>query len=254
MSSSESAHRVTGASSSRKLLHTLLCFTEENPTWTVADLAAELRLSTTSTYRYVGLLREVGLLDHGPMNTYRVTDRVFGLGRACEAAQVPLAEVALPVMTRLRDAIGETVLIARRGGTSAYCVERVESQRPVRLQFDRGQAMDLHSGSLSRILLSAMPAAERRRYVDGVRAQLPAERLRMLTDAALDETASRGWTESFDEVDEGIWGCASAIRLGEGLVAAIGTAAPVFRAEGPRRAEIIDLVRDAGREITQALG
>lgn len=253
MASPDGTPRVSGASSSRKLLHTLLCFTEDRPTWSVADLAAELGLSATSTYRYVGLLREVGLLDSAPGNTYRVTDLVFGLARACEAAQAPLADVALPVMTRLRDAIGETVLVARRGGNAAYCVERVESTRPVRLQFDPGQAMDLHAGSLARILLSAMPASERRRYVEGVHGSLPPERQELLTDEALDRTLAAGWTQSFEEIDEGIWGCAAAIRLGDGVVAAVGTAAPVYRTDEARRAEIIDLVRGAAREITAGL-
>lgn len=253
MTSVESAPRVSGASSSRKLLRALLLFTAEHPTWSVADIAAELGLSTTSAYRYVGLLREVGLLDSAPGNTYRVTDLVLGLASACEAAQAPLAETALPVMTRLRDEIGETVLIARRGADAAYCVERVESLRPVRLQFDRGQAMDLHAGSLSRVLLSAMPEAERHRYVSSVEEGLSPERLALLTPSALDLTAAAGWTQSFEEVDEGIWGCAAAIRIGDSVVAAIGTAAPVFRTDETQRASIIDQVRDAAREISAAL-
>lgn len=253
MPSPESAPRVSGASSSRKLLHTLLLFTEDQPTWSVADLAAELGLSTTSTYRYVGLLREVGLLDSAPHNTYRVTDLVFGLSRACEAAQAPLTEIAWPVMTRLRDEIGETVLIARRGGAAAYCVDRVESLRPVRLQFDRGQAMDLHAGSLSRLLLSAMPEPERRRYVDSVSDGLSPERLELLTAEALAQTHAEGWTQSFEEVDEGIWGCAAAIRIGDSVVAAIGTAAPVFRTDAALRTTIIDKVRAAGQQISTAL-
>lgn len=253
MSSTENAGRVAGASSGRKLLNTLLLFTEDQPTWSVGDLAAELSLSTTTTYRYVGLLREVGLLDHGPHNTYRVTDRAFGLSRACEAAQAPLTEIALPVMTRLRDDIGETVLVARRGGTAAYCVDRVESMRPVRLQFDRGQAMDLHAGSLSRILLSAMPTAERSRYVDSISDGLSPEHLETLTPEALARTHAEGWTESFEEVDEGIWGCAAAIRIGDSVVAAIGTAAPVFRTDAAARATIIEKVRDAGQRISASL-
>lgn len=253
MTSIEHAPRVSGASSSRKLLHALLLFTTDRPTWTVADIATELGLSTTSAYRYVGLLREVGLLDNAPANTYRVTDLVLGLADACEAAQAPLAETALPIMTRLRDEIGETVLIARRGGDAAYCAERVESLRPVRLQFDRGQAMDLHAGSLSRVLLSAMPEADRRRYVAGVEASLGAERRALLTPDALDLTAAAGWTQSFEEVDEGIWGCAAAIRIGESVVAAIGTAAPVYRTDEDRRITIIDQVREAARRISAAM-
>ncbi|MFC6153718.1 IclR family transcriptional regulator [Nocardioides yefusunii] len=246
--------RVQGASSSRKLLHMLLCFTEERPTWTVAELAGELHLSVTSAYRYLGLLREVGLIDGAGGKSYRVTDLAVGLARAAEAAQGPLAEVSVPVMERLRTEFDETVLVARRGGGAVYCVDRVESRRPVRLQFDRGQAMDLHAGSLSRVLLSSMPAAERRRYVERVVGQLSPDRAALLTPTALNEVAERGWTESFEEVDEGIWGCAAAIRVGETVIAAIGTAAPVYRTGETRRAEIIRLVRDAADEIAAALG
>ncbi|QCX28000.1 IclR family transcriptional regulator [Nocardioides jishulii] len=254
MGSNDAAPRVHGASSSRKLLHMLLCFTEQRPTWTVAELAAELQLSVTSAYRYLALLREVGLLDSAGDKAYRVTDLSHGLARACDAAQVPLADVALPVMTRMREQIDETVLVARRGGNSAYCVDRVESRRPVRLQFDPGQAMDLHAGSLSRILLAAMPATERRRYVESVLASLPAERAASLAPGALDATHARGWTESFEEVDEGIWGCAAAIHLGDQVVGALGTAAPVYRTDEARRAEIIDLVRRGAEEISAGLG
>lgn len=253
MQPSDNATKVTGANSSRKLLSALLCFSEARPTWSVAELAAELDLSTTSTYRYVALLREVGLLDSAANNTYRVTDLVFGLAKACEAAQAPLAEIALPIMTRVRDAIDETVLIARRGGAAAYCVDRVECRRPVRLQFDKGQAMSLHAGALSRILLSSMTYAERDRYLAPILPDLSDAHAALLTDAALDETLNAGWTESFEEIDEGIWGCAAAIRLGDTVVATIGTAAPIFRSDKRRRARMAEQIRDAAAEISAAL-
>lgn len=245
--------RVEGASSSRKLLQVLLCFSEHRPTWTVAELADELHLSTTSAYRYVGLLREVGLLSRTPDSAHRVTDLAHRLAGAADAARTPLGPLALPVITRLRDEIDETVLVAVRTGEVAHCVERVESRRPVRLQFDRGQAMDLHAGSLPRVLLAAMPVAERNRHVESLRAALPAERLDALTPSSLDSTLLRGWTESFEEIDEGIWGCAAAIRREGQVVAALGTAAPVFRTDEARRVQIIDLVRRAADEVSTAL-
>ena len=249
----EDAHRVAGANSSRKLLQVLLCFSEHRPAWTVAELAAELQLSTTTAYRYVGLLREVGLMDRTADNAYRITDLAHRLAGAADAAQTPLGPVALPIITRLRDEIDETVLVARRTGDVVHCLERVESRRPVRLQFDRGQAMDLHAGSLSRVLLAAMPVAERTRHVDSLRGDLPSERLAALTPQALDTTLLRGWTESFEEVDEGIWGCAAAVLHEGQVVAALGTAAPVFRTDDARRTYVIDLVRRAADEVSAAL-
>ena len=253
MPPSNPQRKVSGAESSRKLLSTLLCFTPDRPTWTVADLAAELDLSVTSTYRYVALLREVGLLDAAANNAYRVTDLVMSLAAACEAAQAPLAEVGLPVMTRVRDEIDETVLIARRGGDAAYCVDRVESRRPVRLQFDKGQAMSLHAGSLARILLAAMSRAERARYLGPILEALPPARAVMLSDEALDRTHADGWTESFEEIDEGIWGCSAAISAHGSVIASIGTAAPIFRADEARRERMIERIRSAAAEISAQL-
>lgn len=253
MRTPQGEHRVTGAESSRKLLSTLLCFTETRPTWTVAELAKEMELSVTSTYRYVGLLREVGLLDGAANNAYRVTDLVLGLGRACEAARAPLAEIALPIMTEVRDQIDETVLVARRGGAFAYCVDRVESRRPVRLQFDQGQAMSLHAGSMARVLLAAMNRTERAGYLGPVLPTLPAASAALLSDDALDRTHADGWTESFEEIDEGIWGTAAAIVSNGSVIASIGTAAPIFRSDQGRRDTMIRLMREAAADISSAV-
>ncbi|WP_244929229.1 IclR family transcriptional regulator [Nocardioides sp. W7] len=245
---------MSGASSARKLLNMLLCFTEQRPIWSVAEMAVDLSLPTTTAYRYVGLLREVGLLEPAGDGGYRLTDLTLGLAKACEAAQRPLEVVALPVMHKLRADFDETVLVARRSGTAAYCVERVESERPVRLQFDRGQAMSLHSGALARLLLASMPRLERRRYVDQALPQLSPERAVTLSEESLDRNLAEGWTESFEEIDEGIWGCAAVIRMGADVVAAIGTAAPVYRTDADRRDRIASSIRAAADEISGLLG
>jgi DNA-binding IclR family transcriptional regulator len=253
MAPHEGTRRVSGAESGRKLLSTLLCFSVDRPTWTVAELAEELAISMSSTYRYVALLREMGLLDGATESSYRVTDRVVELARAVEAGQTSLVEVAGPVMTQARDLIDETVLVSQRRGDYAYCLDRVESRRPVRLQFDRGQAMPLHLGSMARLLLAAMPRRERARYRASVLPGMPAGRAALLTDAALDQIAAAGWAQSSEEVDEGIWGTAALIRSHGEPVATIGTAAPLFRLDPQRREKMTALMIESAEEISRAL-
>jgi DNA-binding IclR family transcriptional regulator len=243
--------QVAGASSARKLLHVLLCFTPERPLWTVAELCAELELSQPTVYRFVALLRETGLLEASGDNHYRVGEQVVSLARAAERAGASLEEVAMPVMRRIRDRVDETVLVARRNRTYAYCVDRVESRKPVRLQFDKGQPMSLHRGSLARVLLAAMPADERRAYVDG----LPADDARsaLLSADSLDDVLAQGWTQSFEEVDDGIWGVAAGVVVNKQVVASLGVAAPLYRLDARQRGEIIDAVRDGATSISAAL-
>lgn len=243
--------RVPGAESGRRLLGVLLSFTESHPLWTVADLAHELNMGTSMVYRYIALLREVGLVDAAADSQYRITDLANSLAAASAAVRAPIAAAALPVISRIRDDIGETVLVARRSGWGVYTVERAESNRPVRLQFERGQAMSLHVGSMSRVLLAHLPRTERDSYV----AQLPDDvrSLPLLQPSALDEVIAQGFAESFEEVDDGIWGVAAPLFSGGSVAGAIGCAAPLYRTPAEQRKRIREAICAGAAEISAQL-
>lgn len=243
--------RVAGAESGRRLLGVLLSFTERRPVWSIQELSESLGMSTSMVYRYVALLREVGLAEGTEDHRYRLTDLAGSLAGAARAGSAPLWAVAKPVLQRIRDAVDETALIARRSGWRVYTVDRVESHRPVRLQFEAGQAMELHAGALSRVLLAGMPVDERRRFL----AQLPegTGEPTALTPEGFDQVLADGYAESFEEIDEGIWGVAAPIT-GDGVVhGALGVAAPLFRTDAGRRAHIRSLVVDGAHEISELL-
>jgi len=249
--SGTSTGRVSGTESARRVLRVLLSFSESRPLWTVPELAEELGMGSSMAYRYIALLREVGLVDKAGTNQYRVTDLAAGLGAAATAARPPLGAVAMPVMTRIRDAVDETVLVVRRSGWRVYTVDRVESRRPVRLQFDPGQAMDLHIGSLPRVLLAAMPRSERDAFLATLS---PEERARpLLSEEALDKVLASGYAESFEEIDEGIWGVAAPVVAAGAVLGALGVAAPLFRTGDAQRRKIRDLVVSGAEEISGLL-
>lgn len=238
------AERRSGAESSRKVLGLLLAFDERRPTRTTAELAEAIGAPLSSTYRYLSVLRDSGLVeDADTPGSHRLTSRVIGLARAAREARGDMEHLLRPILQRTVAACGETALLVRRAGNAAVCVDRVESDRPVRLQFSPGQPMSLHLGSAARVLLAAMPPRERARYLDtlGTSARPPSE-----NELAL--VAEAGWTQSFEEVDEGIWGVAAAVREEGRTVAAIGVAGPLFRIDQAERDRIILLVREAAAE------
>lgn len=241
--------RRSGAESSRKLLRILTVFDEKKHTRSVSELALAVGIPVSSAYRYLSVLREEKFVEEAERGQYRLSARVVGMARAATAAVQDILDIALPVLQSVVDATGETTLLIRRLNTAAVCVERVESQHPVRLQFDRGQLMPLHRGSAARVLLSAVPPDEREAYfgADGV------ERTDALSDAALDRVADAGWAESFEEVDDGIWGVSALIENGTDATAAVGLAAPLFRMGEPQRKRAITVVRRAALTISEAL-
>jgi DNA-binding IclR family transcriptional regulator len=251
----EGPRRTPGAESGRRLLAALLSFTPERPTPTVADLADAVGVPTSTAYRYLALLRETGLVEAAGDGGYRLTDRVTALSRAAAAARDDILTTATPRLRELREAIDETVLLARRGGDFAYCIAREESSHPVRLQFAVGQAMPLHSGSVARVLLAAMPVSDRLNYLRQHKADGALRNAELLTEAALAQVQHAGWTESYEEVDTGIWGVAAAVTRGIGgeVIAALGTAGPIARIDDERRTHAIEQVRTTAARISAEL-
>lgn len=243
--------RVSGAESGRRLLRVLLSFSGSHPSWTVAELVEELGMNSSMVYRYVGLLREMGIVDAAGSGKYVLTDMVDGLTEAAAAVRTPLKEVVTPIIGAIRDEIGETVIVARRAGWRVFTVERAESFHPVRLQFEPGQAMSLHQGSLARMLLALMPAEERQRFL----LQLPVSEREApdLQPAALEQVLTQGYAESFGEIDNGIWGVASPLFAHGAPVGAIGCAAPLYRSDTEKRDQIRDAIQEGARRINCAL-
>lgn len=244
--------RVPGTESSRRLLSVLLSFSESRPLWTVPELAEELGLTPSTVYRYIGVLRETGLVERAPENRYALSERVISMSHAVRAARGTLGDIAAPVLRRLRDTIDETVLVGRRIGWNVFTVAREDSRKPVRLQFEEGQAMQLHAGAVPRILLAAMPLGEQEQYLHTLS---ESERSREeLTIEARKQTRKERVTESFDEVDEGIWGVAAAIvDRNDEVVGAIACAAPLYRTDIDKRRMIRELIIAGADEIAVAL-
>ena len=250
------ARRQDG-SSGRKLLRVLLAFDTARPTWTVADLAIQVGVPLSSAYRYITLLREEGLIEGvpGSANLYRLGVRATAVGRAAADTDVELIAAVRPYLQALRDASDESAILMRTAGdTAIVCIDRAESRHSVRLQIEVGQTLPTHTGSAGRVLLAALPDDRRAGYLADVLPTLTDERtITALSNEAFARISEIGWTEGFDEFDEGVWGCAAAVTDESGVVAAIGTAGPMYRFEETARWAAIAAVRSAADAASAAL-
>ncbi|HEY1746271.1 MAG TPA: IclR family transcriptional regulator [Xanthobacteraceae bacterium] len=247
------AIKIRGAASAAKLLGVVLCFSPDRPHWTVPELCSELDVSQSTMYRYIALLREAGLLEFYRPDGYRLSTRFFTLASAARMGRSRLDEISLPVITAIRDRTDETVLIARRHRDFVYCVERADSSHAVRLQFSPGQPMSLHLGAAARVLLAFAPVQERNRYLASIADKIDARTARLLSPKALGEIVKQGYTESFGEVDEGIWGSAAAIVDNDQVVGALAIAAPIFRTNQRTRKQLVAEVRQGAKEVIRLL-
>lgn len=240
-----------GAESARRALEVLLSFSRERHTQSVKDLAQATGIPLPSAYRYVGLLRDVGLLLADGQGRYHLSPRFSALARAAEAAQGIIA-LAHPTMRCLVDATGETVLLSRLIDQTPVCVHRIESSQRLRFSFDPGQPLPLDRSATSRVLLSSAPPGLREALLAHLRDTCP-ERAPVL-EREIAQAARRGWATAEEELDEGIWAASAAVRDGRtNVCAALTLTSPIARTPRGRQDYLLQMVLEAAGEITGLL-
>src|SRR5215204_1700129 len=87
----------------------------------LADLQKSTDLPRATAHRLAVALEKHGLLRRDDIGRFDLGPELATLGRAA-AERYPLAAVALPVLERLRDSIGESVQLFVRDGDQRRCV------------------------------------------------------------------------------------------------------------------------------------
>lgn len=232
----------------------LFAFTEQNPSASVRDLATTLDIPVPSVHRYVAMLRDMGLIEESSRGRYHLTMRVAALGRAARQA-TPIVDLAEPHMRWVSEQLGEAVLLTRMVAGQPVCLHRFETPSRFRLSFEPGQPLPLLRGASVRLLLGAMTPAEREAYIDSALqsgARPPVDgRERFLRDVERD--LGRGWAVSNDEIDEGVWAASGAVYEEGKIVATLSVPCLAFRMDDKRRNVVIDLVRKAAADLSNAL-
>lgn len=246
------AGRVSGAESARKVLGILLAFSEDQPRATIQQLAERMGLPSSTTYRYVSLLRDMNLLEEGPASTYQVTPVIAPVARAAQKVN-DLATLGHAVMVRVAEEVGETVLLWRQLGDVAVVVDSVEASNVVRLAMQAGEPHPLGYGASPKLLLSQLPKEEQAAYLDEQCRRDPSlGARRAVLERELHQIARQGLAESLGEIDEGIWACA--VPIGDGtLRAALSVAGPAYRIDSAARESIQQILVARGRELSERL-
>jgi DNA-binding IclR family transcriptional regulator len=204
----------------RRVLTVLTAFSPERHTQTARDLARATGIPLPSIYRYVALLRDIGLLIGDERGNYHPSARLSVIARAAEKAE-PLSDIADPVMRRLSDVTGETAILVRLIARSAVCVHRIESTQSLRTSYAPLAARD--ADAAARLEEQALIAGE------------------------------RGWAVSEEEIDTGVWAAAAAVRDRTGIMAALSVPSPLVRAPEALQEKLLGQVRSAAEEINASL-
>jgi DNA-binding IclR family transcriptional regulator len=152
---------------------------EQSAELTVAELASDAGMPTSTAYRLLAELEQHGLIRRGPDRRVALGTRLVALGRTAEAGlHERVVEPASAVMSELSAVVGETVILTAPCGAEAIVLHAVETHRhPVRLSYPLFRRAPIHRGASGKILAAYLEPGERERLlrtvgVPGLAAQL----------------------------------------------------------------------------------
>ena len=135
---------------------------------TVAELASDAGLPTSTAYRLLSALGRHGLIQRDA-GTVSLGTRVVALGRAAEARlREVLVVPAGPVMEQLAREQGETAILTAPCGLEAIVLHTVEAEHAVRLTYATFGCVPMHLGASGKVLAAYLDPVERARLVAAV--------------------------------------------------------------------------------------
>jgi len=240
-----------------RLVKILDCFSFERPTWSLAELCAELDLPKSTLHRFLVSLEAHGILRRDPVDVrWRLGYRLFIWGTLAEKS-TGLRQVTHPVMQELVDATQETALLTVYQAQDVVCVAKVETNYPVRMTLVEGGRHPLHAGASSKVLMAYLSPNEIQSIIQDK--GLPKLCSNTITDPdkLLEELAKirqQGYARSLEETDPGAWGVAAPIyNERKDVVAAIGVAGPSSRFTDDLAQQYAALCKQAALRISTLL-
>ncbi len=222
---------------------------------TLTQLIAEVGLSRSTTHRLVGSLKEHGFIAdvgalgfvHGP--------RLLRLANLA-ARELPLRDLAHPILEQLAASTGESAQLYLRSGDERICIDTAESSSELRTIVEPGARLPITAGSAGKVFMAWAPEGARQRWLgmlEPLTERTPTVPERM--EQQLATARRRGWAQSVEERQTGVVSVSAPVFEATGAVmAAVSVSGPRNRM-GPKPGEDFSApVVHAAREIERALG
>lgn len=244
----------------QRVLRLIHCFTDEQPSWGVRELARTLGMHHTTTHRLLKGLAAEGWLQFDPqVQRYTIGVELYRLGLKL-TSRLDIASIARPHMQQLARAVRENVYLClyaeERQELMMVAVE--ESENPLRYIPELYRYLPLHTGATGRSILSFLPEPT----IDEV---LQKSRLTPITEqtitdpnrlrAMMERTRAQGYAVSYGERLPESVALGAPIRDASGRVkGSIAVIMPKYRWDPARESEWAALVMAAANGTSRALG
>lgn len=211
----------------------------------------------TSVYRMIRSFEEMGFLEKGSDAKYRLGLLFLKFGHLV-STRLDIRKIAYPFMQDLHNDVKEAINLIVREGNEAIYIEKIDTKQKVRLYTAIGRKSPLYAGACSRSILSFLPDAEIKAYIE--LAELKPFAQGTITDKdklceTIQQARIEGYTISHSELENHTSAVAAPIfnHLGE-VVAGISIAGIEANYQGENVEIFKKKVKKVADDISRQLG
>lgn len=244
--------------SAMRVLDILELFADSDEPLTVSDITKKLGYPKTSVFDIVSILADRGFImrTSDRAKTYVIGPMAYFVGMSYLAG-TDLRKVAAPILSDIRDELGETCYLAVEDNGWVIYLDKLESSQPIRSTCPIGAKRAMYITGLGKAMLAAMP--EERVLEIASRGLEPHTGATITTPEALlaelAEIRSRGCAYDMGEDNDHVRCTAAVIRDASGKVAgAISVAMLDVNFTDEVKAHSTVLIPEAALKISRLLG
>ncbi len=231
---------------------------KEGAGFKISDLARQLQLDRSTTYRILLSLEKCGFVEKDEKTgTYTLGIGAFEVGHAY-LRRMDFVQVSKPIMTQLALRAEETVHLAVLSDREIVYVDKVDSPRTLGVISKIGQRAPVYCTALGKALLAYQPREEMARIIKEIELKPYTEATITSKKALLEELRrirERGYSLDRREYEEGVECIAAPIRdhLGN-VIAALSISGPRSKIGTPQEKEFVSQVMEAADSISSKMG
>src|SRR5690625_4105050 len=231
----------------------LAMFSMERTSLSISEIEKELGYPKSTIFRILNTLIKADYIEQDPdTHRYSIGMQFFRLGSIFQS-QLDLRNVSLPVMKELAKNSSETIELNIIDQTNRFCIEKIDSPLQVRNFVQIGDRHPLHLGASGKSLLAFLTKEEQDDILSrlGRKYDIQTQDLR----ADLQAIREKGYSFTKGERVVGSFAVSAPILDGEGtLMATITLAGPIQRLSEEREMELVTLLTNAARKISEKFG
>ncbi len=222
----------------------------------IVALAKQLGYSKSTTHGLVHALLREGVLTQGPGGRKLYLGPTIAELLFSDWHQEKVNDLAQPILSEIRDAINETVILGVRIRHRVLIIATAEARNSLKISVPVGSTIPLFAGAVGKVFLSC---ENREQAAIQIKKQgLPRYTPRSITDEGeylmeLDRVSARGYAVDIEEYLPGIRAVAVAVHNRRGLPTAVWIVGMSANMDMPKIHEIADVTMKKAALFRSAL-